>query len=507
MVRIVAGALLLLVVAFVPFSWKSQGIRVGSKKFTESIVLGEMLSQLMSDQGPVTTHYRELGGTQLVFQALLNGDIDLYPEYTGTITAEILTGKDAKGLPAMRNMLAGKGVWMSEPIGFNNTYALGMLKSRARELNISRISDLIRYPDLKFGFSNEFMDRVDGWPNLQRRYVLPQREVRGLDHDLAYRQLRLEAVDLIDVYTTDAKIERFDLAVLEDDLDFFPRYDAVILARSDFAEKYPEMIEKIQRIEGRVSPEEMRAMNGRVELDRASESRVAAEFLAKRFDIVNSVMESGVASQVWARTVEHLDLVRKSLIPAILISIPLGVCAARYRALGHFVLAFVGIIQTIPSLALLVGLMPLMAWLGLSSIGLGASTAVTALFLYSLLPIVRNTFTGLKSVAGEYQESAASLGLPASLRLMKIELPLASRSILAGIKTAAVINVGFATLGALIGAGGYGQPIITGIRLNDTMLVLQGAIPAAVLALLVQGLFELAEVYLVPKGLRLAVKH
>jgi osmoprotectant transport system permease protein len=160
------------------------------------------------------------------------------------------------------------------------------------------------------------------------------------------------------------------------------------------------------------------------------------------------------------------------------------------------ILGVVGIIQTLPSMAVLVLLLPLL--------GIGWKPAMVALFLYSLLPIVRGTLTGLREIPGHLQESALVLGLPPQARLWRIELPLASRSILSGIKTAAVINVGTATIGALVGAGGYGDPILTGIRLSDFSLVLQGAVPAAVLALLVQGGFDLLEPLIVPRGLRLA---
>jgi osmoprotectant transport system permease protein len=184
-----------------------------------------------------------------------------------------------------------------------------------------------------------------------------------------------------------------------------------------------------------------------------------------------------------------------SLLAAIGVAVPLGVAAARYPHFGQFILSTTGIIQTIPALALLVILIPLL--------GIGAMPAIVALFLYSLLPIVRNTYAGLHDIPAPILESAGALGLPPLARLRLVELPLAARSILAGIKTSAVINIGTATLGALIGAGGYGQPILTGIRLDDVSLILQGAIPAALLALLVQGLFEIAERSIVPKGLRL----
>ncbi|MFV1969118.1 MAG: glycine betaine ABC transporter substrate-binding protein, partial [Pirellulaceae bacterium] len=396
MTRVIVIVLMLLAVAFTPLSSRPVEIKIGSKKFTESVILGEMLKLLAEDAQGSTTHYRELGGTQLVFQALVNGDIDIYPEYTGTIVEEILASKASESMATMQAALKLRGVLMSRPLGYNNTYVLGMLKSRASELGINKISDLRRHPDLVFGFGNEFMDREDGWPNLQRRpYDLPQRNVSGLDHDLAYRQLKLGAIDVIDAYTTDAKIQIYDLALLEDDLNYFPRYDAVLLYRAAFAERFPDVLDSILRLEGRVSAEEMMTANRRVDLDRVSDTRVASETLARELGVTAEFKEETVTARIRDRTVEHLDLVRKSLIPAILIAIPLGILAAKHARIGQFILGLVGVVQTIPSLALLVILMPVIAHFGLASVGLGSATAVMALFLYSLLPIVRNTHAGL----------------------------------------------------------------------------------------------------------------
>jgi len=507
MMRIIFIVIGLLAVAFVPVSFRSSRVHVGSKKFTESVVLGEMVRALSEEAGIETTHYRELGGTQLVFQALRQGDIDVYPEYTGTIAEEILSGQSVESLDQMRSALNAAGVEISQPLGFNNTYALAMKKERAQELGITRVSDLSRFPDLAFGFSNEFIDRQDGWENLRTHYDLPQRKVSGLDHDIAYRQLKHGSIDLIDAYSTDAKIEIYDLLLLEDDREYFPRYDAVLLYRDDLSRRAPEIIASIRRLEGAIDAAEMISANSRVEVDRISEGRAAAEFLTSRLGITVDVSESTRWQRIGQRTVEHLDLVRRSLIPAILIAIPLGILAVRQRRIGQAILGIVGIVQTIPSLALLVVLMPLIAYAGFNSVGLGSVTAVVALLLYSLLPIVRNTHAGLRNIAPEHHESACAMGLPSMFRLLRIELPLASPSILAGIKTAAVLNVGFATLGALIGAGGYGQPIITGIRLNDTGLILEGAIPAAALALVVQGGFDFSEKWIIPAGLRLKEKE
>jgi osmoprotectant transport system permease protein len=239
----------------------------------------------------------------------------------------------------------------------------------------------------------------------------------------------------------------------------------------------------------------MSRMNAQVKINGEPESAVAAEFLSQALDLDVDFRVRTAWERFWKHTSEHMVLVSISLSAAILLAIPLGILAARMDRLGQIVLGIIGILQTIPSLALFVFMIPLL--------GIGGPPAIMALFLYSLLPIVRNTYAGLKDIPRPIIESAQALGLPSRARLRIVELPLATRAILAGIKTSAVINVGTATLSALIGAGGYGQPILTGIRLDDIGLILQGAVPAAALALLVQGLFELIERGLLPRGLRM----
>jgi osmoprotectant transport system permease protein len=473
-------------------------VTVGSKKFTESVILGEMATQLARSTGaePVV-HRRELNGTQVLWEALLSGAIDVYPEYTGTISEEILAGHGLQDEESMRQALSERGVRMSRPLGFNDTYAIGMKEERAAQLGIRKISDLRDHPDLRFGFSDEFMKRKEGWPGLRKRYHLPQQNFRGLDHDLAYQGLENDAIDATDVYSTDAEIRYHGLRVLEDDLHHFPAYQAVWLYRADLEQREPEVVRALLQLEGRISEAEMIDLNSRAKnpKENVPESQVAADFLARTLDVHVSVEERGVAAELLRHTEQHLFLVAVSLAAAIVVAVPLGILAARRPALGQVILSVVGIIQTIPSLALLVMLIPLL--------GLYEKPAIVALFLYSLLPIVRNTYAGLHDIPASMRETAAALGLPPAARLRLVELPLAARAILAGIKTSAVINVGTATLGAIIGAGGYGEPILTGIRLRDVSLILQGAIPAALLALLVQGLFELAERWLVPRGLRL----
>jgi osmoprotectant transport system permease protein len=430
----------------------------------------------------------------VLWNALLGGEIDAYPEYTGTLRQEILSGEDLAGDAALARALAERGLRMTTPLGFDNTYALGVKPALAEELHLRSISDLRDHPDLVLGFSNEFMDRADGWPGLRRAYGLPQQNVRGLDHDLAYRGLESGAIDVTDVYTTDAEIAYYGLRTLEDDRDYFPAYQAVILYRDDLARRAPEVVASFERLTGQIDAESMSRLNARVKLEGRSESEGAAGFLRETLGMEAVAAEPTAWQRLRRHTAEHLALVGISLSAAVLVAIPLGIIAARRERLGQVVLGATGIIQTIPSLALFVFMIPLL--------GIGGAPAVVALFLYSLLPIVRNTYSGLKDIPPAVLDSARALGLPSGARLRIVELPLATRSILAGIKTSAVINVGTATLGALIGAGGYGQPILTGIRLDDIGLILQGAVPAAVLALVVQWVFELVERALLPRGLR-----
>jgi osmoprotectant transport system substrate-binding protein/osmoprotectant transport system permease protein len=469
-------------------------VRVGSKAFTESILLGEMASQLAGDADADAVHRAALGGTRVLWEALRAGDVDLYPEYTGTLAREIFAGQPVDGEAGLRAALAARGVGMTASLGFEDAYALGMRRAEAARLGIARISDLARHPELRLGFTNEFMDRADGWPALAARYRLVRPAARGLDHDLAYRALEAGQIDVTDVYTTDPEIRRLDLVLLEDDRHAFPEYAAVFVYREDLARRAPAALAAIRRLEGRIPVDAMRALNARAQLEGVPTAAVAAEFLRATLGVPPRVMVESRPARILRRTGEHLALVAVALAAAIAVSVPLGVWAARRPAAGRLVLGAVGAVQTIPSLALLVFMIPLL--------GIGARPAIAALFLYGLLPIVRNTHAGLTGIAPELRESAEALGLSPWARLRLVELPLAGPAILAGVKTSAVLTVGTATLGALIGAGGYGQPILAGIRLASVPLILEGAIPAAVLALAVQGAFDLAERVLVPRGLR-----
>src|SRR5579862_2036382 len=232
-------------------------LRVASKAFTESVTLGEIVTQLERADGHEVEHRAGLGGSRLVWDALVSGSIDVYPEYTGTLLDELLSTPDGQGAPRDRawlvRALAAHGVGMTEPLGFNNTYAIGLTAARAGALGVARLSDLRAHPELRFGFSNEFMSRHDGWPALRRRYDLPQSGVQGLDHDLAYRALAGGAVDATDLYTTDPQIRRYALLPLRDDLQFFQRYDAVLLYRLTIADRLGQAaIAALERLSGRI---------------------------------------------------------------------------------------------------------------------------------------------------------------------------------------------------------------------------------------------------------------
>lgn len=487
------AAIVLLTVALSGCAASTSPIVVGSKVFTEGIILGEILSQRLDAVGIPARHQAQLGGTQVLWNALLSGEIDAYVDYTGTIAAEILGGRVEAELTALRGALVPHGIRISDPLGLANTYALGMRRAHADALGLRRVSDLAAH-DLEFGFSNEFLDRGDGWPGVRARYGLRPARVTGLDHDIAYRALAAGDIDVTDLYTTDAEIRSFDLVVLQDDREFFPDYRAVVLYRAGLAQR-PGFDSVLAELAGAIPTATMIDLNAAVRVDGGTERAVAAGFLRETFGQTITATGDGLPARLLARTREHLGLVAISLLAAILTAIPAGVAAARKPRVGALLLGVGGILQTVPSLALLVFLIPVL--------GIGAPPAILALFLYSLLPIMRNTANGLATIPTALLESADALGLPRRARLRLVELPMASPAIMAGIKTAAVINVGTATLGALIGAGGYGQPILTGIRLDDTALILEGAVPAALLALVAQALFGLLERRVVPRGLSL----
>jgi osmoprotectant transport system permease protein len=477
-------------------------IGIGSKRFTESYILAEIAVAAARSAGDArVSHEQGLGGTALVFRALQEGSIDVYPEYTGTIAEAVLHVPGRADVPSLRRALAAQKIAVSDPLGFDNAYALAVPAKLAAVRHLETISDLAHASDLRLGFSHEFLGRSDGFPALAARYGISTAHVQALDHGLAYEALKNGAIDVTDVYSTDAEIERYQLKVLVDDRQFFPSYQAVFLYREDAARRAPRALAAICGLAGTIDNATMVSLNARAELDGRSFASVAEQFLRSRSGGSMGTAEHrpsllrGMLETIRTEGPRHLRLVVLSVLLSTLVGVPLGILAWRARALGRFVLAATSVVQTIPSLALLCFFIPVL--------GTGAVAALAALFLYALLPITRNTLAGLDGIPPALQESAAALGLSPWSKLFRIELPLASPTILAGIRTSAVIAVGTATLAAFIGAGGFGAPISTGLNLDDTNLILDGAIPAALLALVVEGCFALLDRTIIPKGLRL----
>ncbi len=414
-------------------------IIIGSKKFTESYVLGEIAGRTLTEAGIPAEHRQGMGGTIILWQALSGGQ----------------------------------------------------RRSKALRLDLRTISDLRNHPELKVGLTHEFLDRRDGWQPLRARYNLPQQNVVGIDHALGYAALANGSIDVKDAYSTDAKISENDLITLEDDLQFFPRYNAVFLYRLSLP---ASTITALRRLEGTLDETRMIRLNAEAERTKNYARAANLFFEGSRSSVIAFGETFFHKLKRW--TLRHLELAGASLSLSVLVGVPLGILASRGGPIGQAILGFTGVVQTIPSLALLALLVPLPFF------GISVRTAVAALFLYGLLPIVRNTASGLQDIPRALRESAIALGLRPTARLWQIYLPMASRSILSGIKTSAVINIGTATLAALIGAGGLGEPILSGLNLNDHVTILEGAIPAALLALLVQWLFDLLDRILIPKGLR-----
>ena len=480
-------------------------LHVGSKRFTESYVLAEIVRKVAEDAGEARAeHHQGLGNTGIVFAALKNGSIDVYAEYTGTIARELIGHKTdvvASDLESINRELAPLGLTAGIPRGFNDTYALAMREDTAKKNGLRKLSELAPRSDLRFGISQEFLERADGWPALVSTYQMKAQRPRAIEHALAYKALVNGDIDVVDVYSTDPKIEEEHLVVLEDDKQLFPRYDAVLLFRSDLPTRLPKTWAALQRLKGAIDEPHMTKMNADAEVRGLPFDAIAGTFLGGTAAVGH---ESAARPSFLTRlfggdflrlTGEHLLLVAISVALGTVVGVPLGIWAAYRRGATQPILGFVGILQTIPSLALLAFLIPLLH-------RIGSVPALVALFLYSLLPIVRNTYTGLSDIAPSLRESALALGLPSGARLRLVELPLASRAIVAGVKTSAVISVGTATIAAFIGAGGYGERIASGLALSDNDLLLAGAIPAAAMALVFEGFFGIVERWVIPRPLR-----
>lgn len=486
-VLLMVGALAVVLGSFAARA-DGEPLRIGSKRFTEAYILAELLAQTARPHGPVELK-AGLGNTAITYEALRSGAIDVYPEYTGTIALEILKDPQATSLAALRERLAPLGLGVDVPLGFNDGYGLAMREDVAAAKGIRTLSDLARQPDLRLGLSNEFLGRADGWPGLARVYALPQRP-QGLDHGLAYDALAGGQVDVIDIYTTDAQIAHRRLRVLVDDRAHFPRYDAVLLYRLDLPQRYPAAWRALQALAGTIDEATMVRLNARAEIDKLGFDAIVRDYRAGASGATagaaagQGFVDRLLGPDLPRLALQHLGLVLASVALATALGVPLAVAASGHAGARAVLLGTAGVLQTVPALALLAVAIGLLG-------RIGTAPALLALTLYALLPIVHNTTAGLAGVPAGLKDAARALGLRRWQRLWLVELPLARPVIVTGMRTATSWAVGTATIAAFIGAGGFGERIVTGLAINDRELMLAGAVPAAALALLAEGLFAL----------------
>jgi osmoprotectant transport system permease protein len=494
----------------------SRTVVVGSKNFTEQLILGELIAQVIERHTDLDVERRfNLAGTKFVFDALRAGDVDVYPEYTGTGLILLLGEPPLRDREALLRRISAVfparfGVEWRRPLGFSNTYALAVRRSDAALAGVRTLSQLAaRAGGLRFGTNHEFLDRPDGFAALQAFYGfrVPDDRLVSMDPGLMYGAIRDGEIDVIAAFATDGRIDAFDLRLLEDDRHFFPAYQAAPLVRQDTLARHPELAAALDELADLVSDADMRRLNHAVDHGGRPVAEVAQEFLASRglappVDPAARVAEgAGFWSFAWRRRAyvwqllrQHLFLTLTGLLAAVLLAVPLGIALTRFRRLAGPIFATVNVIQTVPSLALLGFLIPLL--------GIGVTPAVVALFLYGLLPLLRNTYTGIAQVDPALVEACRGMGLTDLQILRKAELPLAAPTIMAGVRTSAVLLVGTATLAGLIGAGGLGDPILRGVSSVDSNMILLGALPAALLAVLLdRGLHHL-ERRLTARGLR-----
>lgn len=470
---------------------ESDPIIVASKQFPENYLLAEIIAQMLEAEGYVVTRKFGFGGTAVCNEALRRDEIDVYPEYTGTIQAVILELNHPLTLEEINDRLADRNIEGLPMFGFNNTYAMSVRRSMAEELNLSKVSQLVDHPDLKFAVTHEFLEREDGWPKLQEVYGLGSLP-EGMQHALALRAIANGSIDVTDGYSTDAEIIEYDLVVLEDDRNVFPIYMAIPLIRSDLSKPIKDAIAGAA---GKIDEATMLYLNGQVVTENRSFASVADEFLASiEIDPRSENISSQRGGKLLENVVRHLQLTGIALLAATVIGLLVSVAVYRVTWLSRSVVYVCGLMQTIPSIALLALMIPLL--------GIGMKPAIAALFLYSLLPIVRNTVISLSTTDPLLVRIAEAMGMSQVERLRYVLVPLAMPSIFAGIRTSAVICIGTATLAAFIGAGGLGDPIVTGLALDDTGLILEGAIPAALLAIVTELVFEGLERIMVPGHLK-----
>lgn len=505
-----------------PVGTKVSKVTVASKPFAESYLLAEMFAQLLERSGREVQRRPGLGATEVAFAAIRSGAVDLYPEYVGTgllailrdtVTSEMRADPRVAFGHVARRMEERFGVRWLPPLGFQNGYAVAVRRATADSLKLLTMSDVGRSAGtLRAGFTADFIGRPDGWPGVRVAYDWRLALVRPLAPAIKYQALRSSAVDIVDGYATDAQLDDPALVVLPDDRRFFPPYEAAAIVSASLWARDPGALAVLGALSGRLTEAQVRRWNRAIEIERRPVADVAAEALSELglgavgagVSATPGVSAStGPLAYAWSRrletvrlTLEHLRLVVVAMIAALLLALPGGIWLSRRPAIADRALQVLAVVQTIPGLALLAFLVPI--------VGIGVWPATFALFLYALLPIVQGTVVGLRSIDPVAREALAAMGATEAQQLRWASLPLAAPVIVAGIRTATVWTIGMATLAAFVGGGGLGEPIVTGLGLADMRLVLAGAIPAAVLAVAADAVLARVSKAVTPRHLRVS---
>ncbi len=482
----------------------SDVIRIGGKVFTEQNILVDLIKIYLEDKGYKTQTQKNLGGTFVAYEALKTGNLDLYVEYSGTSYHTIF--KQEKIISEndtylwLKERFKKENIYLFQDLGFSNSYALITVQNQ----NYQTMKDLVKdSPNLTIGFEHEFLSRPDGFSNMLKAYDYNFKNPKTMNVGLMYEALKTKQLDVGIGYSTDGRNKAFNLKILEDNLDFFPKYKAAILAKTSVLQNHKNLESELMALSGLITATDMIQMNYEVDALKKSSNLVAKNFLISKGLIAYSSLKLshnflGLSYPeiilIKNKLLEHIEICFIALCFSILIGFSLGVLAFEFKPLKPLVFSFVNLLQTLPSLALFGFLIPFM--------GIGFWPAMIALILYSILPLVHNVYIGLSEIDLDIIESCQAIGMTKLQILLQVRIPIAMPTLGAGLRTCTAIIIGTATVAAFIGAGGLGELIFQGISSLNHRMILLGAVPAALLALLADTLVHFTMNSLTSKGLK-----
>lgn len=494
----------ILLLLFFQFSFAKSPVTIGGKVFTEQSILVDLLAQLLEDHQIAVIKKKNLGGTLVAFEALKKNDLDIYVEYSGTSYHSIFKQKDILSQEETFNFLkkefSKNNIYSFPSLGFSNSYAL------VSKINnpYNQISDLkIDSKKYSIAFEHELLTRPDGFPEFSKTYDLEFKKVSSMNVGLMYQAVHQGQVDFGIGYTTDGRNKAFEMKIIKDDLRFFPQYFASILVHEKALKAYPELKKILSGLNNKISAEEMTEMNYLVDVKKMSPLKVTRNFLQKKKLIKSSENNLDIMSEnyliknsalLFSKLKEHLYICIYALLFTFFFGFIFGIAAYWNQRIKQFVFILVNIFQTVPSLALFGFLIPFL--------GIGFKPSLIALVMYALLPLVHNVYTGLSEVDKDIIQSFKAIGMNRWQILTKIQIPMALPTLSAGLRTSTVIIIGTATIAAFIGAGGLGELIFQGISSMDHRLILLGAIPAALLALIADFLIYSLCRFLTSQGIK-----